>query len=165
MKPHKALEFFKARPIVTSILAGLLVMILSTYALSWFVPDAACNDGYLSPSIGRQGACSHHGGVHHTLWGLLPLIAAVATGIYVFTRYVTPPPSVTGPTPQAPITLTAAPIPSTPTTSAMKAAVLCPRCGGSMRKRQARKGRYAGSTFMGCSNYPICKGIRPVLPG
>jgi len=27
------------------------------------VPEAVCSDGWASPSIGRQGACSHHGGV------------------------------------------------------------------------------------------------------
>ena len=35
----------------------------------------------------------------------------------------------------------------------------CPKCGSSMRKRQARKGRFRGKYFYGCSNYPVCHGI------
>jgi len=40
--------------------------------------------------------------------------------------------------------------------------VLCPRCGGQMIKRMARKGRNAGSYFWGCGRYPVCKGTRPI---
>lgn len=37
--------------------------------------------------------------------------------------------------------------------------VLCPRCGAPMVKRQAQKGKNAGSCFYGCSNFPKCRGI------
>ena len=39
---------------------------------------SACSDGWRSGSIGRQGACSHHGGVsyHGVQWDILALIAA-----------------------------------------------------------------------------------------
>jgi len=33
----------------------------------------------------------------------------------------------------------------------------CPRCGSDLVERTARKGSNAGSTFMGCKNYPRCK--------
>ena len=36
----------------------------------------------------------------------------------------------------------------------------CPRCDSPMVERTAKKGRYAGQTFWGCSRYPNCKGIR-----
>ena len=36
----------------------------------------------------------------------------------------------------------------------------CPRCGSSMTRRMARRGRYAGHSFWGCSRYPSCKGTR-----
>lgn len=36
--------------------------------------------------------------------------------------------------------------------------VLCFACGAQMRIRQAKKGRNAGNLFLGCSNYPNCKG-------
>ena len=35
----------------------------------------------------------------------------------------------------------------------------CPKCGSSMVKRKARKGKYAGSEFYGCSTYPKCRGM------
>ena len=35
----------------------------------------------------------------------------------------------------------------------------CPSCGSNMVKRTARKGRYAGSQFWGCSRYPRCRGL------
>ena len=40
---------------------------------------------------------------------------------------------------------------------------VCPRCGKAMVLRVARKGPGAGSEFWGCSNYPSCKAIKPVL--
>ena len=36
----------------------------------------------------------------------------------------------------------------------------CPRCGGDLVKRAAKKGPNAGSEFLGCSNYPKCKFTR-----
>jgi four helix bundle suffix protein len=38
----------------------------------------------------------------------------------------------------------------------------CPKCGGEMVRRTARKGARAGSPFWGCPNYPDCNGILPV---
>lgn len=35
----------------------------------------------------------------------------------------------------------------------------CPKCGSKMRLNTARKGRYAGQNFWGCSKYPHCNGI------
>jgi len=37
----------------------------------------------------------------------------------------------------------------------------CPKCGGLMALRTARKGPRAGSQFWGCLAYPDCKGTRP----
>ena len=36
----------------------------------------------------------------------------------------------------------------------------CPKCGGDLVARFARKGPMPGSRFLGCSNYPRCKYIR-----
>lgn len=38
----------------------------------------------------------------------------------------------------------------------------CPRCGSSMVRRLARRGRNAGNHFWGCSRYPRCKGVRNI---
>ena len=37
----------------------------------------------------------------------------------------------------------------------------CPKCGGPMVRRIARKGRAAGDSFWGCTEYPTCHGTRP----
>lgn len=37
---------------------------------------------------------------------------------------------------------------------------VCPRCGGKLILRTARKGYNAGKSFYGCSNYPKCKYIK-----
>ena len=36
---------------------------------------------------------------------------------------------------------------------------LCPVCGAMMLRRSARRGRYRGRDFFGCSRYPACSGI------
>ena len=36
----------------------------------------------------------------------------------------------------------------------------CPRCGGPMVRRTARKGARVGTSFWGCSAYPRCRGTR-----
>lgn len=41
---------------------------------------------------------------------------------------------------------------------------LCPLCGSNVVQRTARKGRYAGKVFFGCTRYPRCKGIRKAIP-
>lgn len=38
--------------------------------------------------------------------------------------------------------------------------VLCPRCGGRMVRRTARRGHRQGNQFWGCARYPSCKGTR-----
>lgn len=38
----------------------------------------------------------------------------------------------------------------------------CPKCGAPMVERIARRGRYSGRKFEGCSRYPECDGVRPV---
>lgn len=40
----------------------------------------------------------------------------------------------------------------------------CPKCGAEMKKRVARQGSNAGNEFWGCSAYPACKGILPLMP-
>lgn len=58
----------------------------------WGPVIITCVDGWHSPSIGRQGACSHHGGVKpnpRSGWiFLISLVSALAT--YLFLRYFAP---------------------------------------------------------------------------
>lgn len=34
---------------------------------------------------------------------------------------------------------------------------ICPKCGGELKRREAKRGRAAGSYFLGCSNFPQCR--------
>jgi DNA-binding helix-hairpin-helix protein with protein kinase domain len=52
----------------------------------------------------------------------------------------------------------AAPVRSTSSAGARS----CPRCAAGMVLRTARRGRNSGSTFWGCSRYPVCRGTRNV---
>lgn len=61
------------------------------------------------------------------------------------------------PAPQ-PATTPAAPAPQTAETS-LSAAPTCPKCGGAMERRTAKRGANAGAQFWGCTNYPRCRGI------
>lgn len=38
----------------------------------------------------------------------------------------------------------------------------CPKCGKPMIKRMQKKGQGQGREFWGCSDYPVCNGIRPI---
>jgi len=39
----------------------------------------------------------------------------------------------------------------------------CPRCGGRLEQKVARKGRSAGHSFLGCSRYPACEFTRDIV--
>lgn len=44
-------------------------------------------------------------------------------------------------------------------------APLCPDCGKPMLKRMQKRGQNQGKEFWGCSDYPNCRGIRPINQG
>jgi restriction system protein len=51
--------------------------------------------------------------------------------------------------------------PTTPKQAVMPPAPLvCPKCGGEMVERLAKRGANAGKTFWGCRRYPQCQGVR-----
>jgi len=54
----------------------------------------------------------------------------------------------------------ASPRPSSYAPAPSGSAPSCPRCGSSMQRRLARRGRNAGNYFWGCMRYPRCKGTR-----
>ena len=45
-----------------------------------------------------------------------------------------------------------------------EASLICPRCGGSLVLRVAKKGANAGNSFYGCSNYPKCRYVKNIDP-
>jgi hypothetical protein len=77
--------------IITPFRVGLLAFLLSLFVMSGLVGPATCVDGWHSPSIGRPGACSWHGGVDRSsgdavLIGsvFLGVVCAAATGYLSF---------------------------------------------------------------------------------
>jgi len=64
-----------------SSVAGLIVGLAATYFLFQLMPDPTCDDGWLSSSIGRRGACSFHGGVErHDFLQFLALLGGALSG-------------------------------------------------------------------------------------
>ncbi|MFJ1270014.1 hypothetical protein ACD661_15755 [Legionella lytica] len=60
---------------------GWLAGIFIYFLLGYLGPSPACNDGSVSYSIGRRGACSHHGGVdHHSLYHLFVIFSGIIVG-------------------------------------------------------------------------------------
>jgi restriction system protein len=49
-----------------------------------------------------------------------------------------------------------------PTDRAGKEELVCPKCGGPMALRTARKGKNSGSQFWGCCGYPKGNGVRQI---
>jgi hypothetical protein len=47
-------------------------------------------------------------------------------------------------------------------TSAGIESPVCPRCGGGMIERTAKRGNSVGQKFWGCSSYPKCSGTRQI---
>ncbi|MBM9514965.1 topoisomerase DNA-binding C4 zinc finger domain-containing protein [Desulfobulbus marinus] len=44
----------------------------------------------------------------------------------------------------------------------VKANPVCPKCGGPLVKRTAKKGSRAGQDFWGCSAFPKCRFTKPI---
>mgnify|MGYP000093517658 CR=1 FL=1 len=137
-------------------IVGFITFLVLTFAGSAIVGPLTCNDGWQSPSIGKQGACSHHGGVND-LPKYLVMIVSVFGGVIVGSYY-------SG-------TQSRVHIPSDDSESSddgdsfdrehidVKDLITCPLCGSRMVERTARQGKYKGNKFFGCSQYPKCKGL------
>lgn len=59
---------------------GFAAFVLAMFVIGMNMGPTRCNSGWKSSSIGRQGACSHHGGVNRTP-ETLRLLASMAFGI------------------------------------------------------------------------------------
>lgn len=68
---------------------GILTFIAAIITISTFMGPTTCKSGWKSPSIGRQGACSHNGGVDRTpafLRFIASLGLAIGAGVLVAKR-------------------------------------------------------------------------------
>lgn len=69
-----------AKQKITGWAVGVAVYLL----LLQLLPEVRCADGWASPSIGKPGACSHHGGVRgNEIYAVLILGASVVCGVFV----------------------------------------------------------------------------------
>lgn len=153
---------FLKSPLGLAIVAFLAVFVGGSVALNALIPTT-CRDGWHSPSIGRKGACSWHGGVTDHGKGALTLLFSGAAAFGAFgwrgsrqrsTNEAPTPPPFSLPRQQSPLPL--------PPPRAPDGAVACPMCGALMVKRLARRGRSRGKEFWGCSQYPSCHGTRNI---
>ena len=55
--------------------------------------------------------------------------------------------------------VTPAIVPPITTSKTSQSQKQCPKCGGTMILRTARKGQNAGNQFWGCATYPACRGV------
>ncbi len=74
------MERLRRHPIATAIIVFFIVR----FASSFFVGPTTCSDGWQSASIGRRGACSHHGGVGTNGGALLATLFSLGCGIAAF---------------------------------------------------------------------------------
>src|SRR5580693_2789409 len=129
--------------------AGVLLFLVSFFGLGYLIGPATCNDGWHSPSIGRQGACSWHGGVNHTPEFLIAVFSAIlGFAVYFWLKWkheaererlyygegTGKPRAYEGPR--------------------------CPHCNSEMTRRVATRGSRKGLTFFGCVHFPRCRGTR-----
>ena len=63
-----------------AIVSFFIVQSLLTILFDEMLGPVKCNDGYASPSIGRSGACSSHGGVDRSRDALIALLSVAGAG-------------------------------------------------------------------------------------
>ncbi len=128
----------------------LIALTCGLFAGSIVVSDGRsyCRDGSTTRSSGR-GACSWHGGQ-----GMQPAkrvvfwVYVASVGVWAYFSFIRSGPEGSSSGNQRPKGVDT-PRPTHP----------CPTCGSQMRLRTARKGRFKGSKFWGCSRYPLCTSI------
>lgn len=161
---------------------ALAVFLVLQVIASLVLGETTCSDGWASRSIGKQGACSHHGGVDGSV-GVVIFLMAIAAGWSFYASSISrhfdekqPKNSKRSNVPgliAPPILLDAAPIDVGPTQNTLPPQVRqrkalgstvhkCPKCGLGMVKRKSRTGYHRGKYFWGCSDFPDCKGVKQV---
>ena len=118
-----------------------------------------CRDGWPSPSIGRQGACSHHGGVASSPL-LFELILSMLAGWAASALRNRPLEKRRLAERRAEQERFEAEIKA----KAQIDRIACPLCRFPLRMRRAYRGKNKGGHFMGCTRYPQCKGTRDLTP-
>lgn len=164
-----------------SVVVGFVTMLGLSILAGQLLGPINCRDGWASSSIGRQGACSHHGGVDRSREGLVIIFMIVGGGIgfafynsFLGERLDKPrqrpkPPTHRSPQPAPPPAPNQPSPPRTPIPRAPKpfiqpraGAKACPKCGSAMKLRSPLRSHYTGRKFWGCTRYPDCTGTTNV---
>ena len=114
-----------------------------------------CKDGWASPSIGRRGACSHHGGV-----GTTP--GSYGLPLSIFLGWIAG--ALRQRTLDKRRSVELERLNEKEKEAARAQGIACPVCGFHLVRRRARRGKNKGGYFMGCSRYPTCRGTRDLTP-
>ena len=134
---------------------GFVVFLVSYFGLKYLSGPTTCNDGWHSPSIGKQGACSWHGGVNNTP-DLVALCLSVILGFIVYVWLKLREEQKREQLYRALVGDNKNPEYDGP---------LCPLCNSEMRIRVAKRGPNKGGVFFGCSRFPSCRGTRSFTQG
>ena len=119
---------------------------------------ASCRDGWHSPSIGRRGACSHHGGVASSPL-LFELMLSILAGWAAGVLRNRPLERRRERRRLAERRAAHERIEAEIKAKAQADGIACPLCGFPLRMR--RMGKSKRGYFMGCTRYPVCTGWRP----
>lgn len=157
------MKFVKRHPILT----GIALFLFCVVGLNILFGPATCRDGWRSSSIGRQGACSHHGGVDRSKGSIAFFIAVVVGGGVGYSLYQKAEAEEREVRRVEHERHKAAQAERENKlkrefveTGGKQGGPACPICGSLMLARTARKGKRRGSQFWGCSRYPACRGTR-----
>ncbi len=138
------------------IILGAIVGFTTNIIILLFLPSrkVVCRDGWESPSIGIIGACSHHGGVEQDTRLFFAFFFSVFLGLVVTIWYISKQYKE-----DEKIRNIKEAKEKERLEELKRNSPSCPICSNYMTKRVAKKGKYIGKEFWGCSNYPKCKGI------
>lgn len=156
-----------------SVIVGLVCALVLSFAAGQLLGPIKCRDGWASPSIGRQGACSWHGGVDRSRSGLgviFLVLGGVVGVLFYSTRFAarldqnggrSSPPVSLEPSKVSSASISPVVFPQyapKPFVAPQPGAKACPTCGSAMRIRSARRGPRSGCQFWGCVRFPDCRG-------
>lgn len=138
------------------VLIGLVVFIVTYVAIGSIQGPTVCRDGWRSPSIGRSGACSHHGGIDRGPAGLrfiVSLLLGIGSGFL----------------PQTLASLRNAGSAESETSNRQTAQARdtsrdrpCRRCGGVMRPIMFKPKSSPPRAIWQCLDFPACIGAETV---
>ncbi|MDX2027193.1 MAG: topoisomerase DNA-binding C4 zinc finger domain-containing protein [Alphaproteobacteria bacterium] len=153
------------RPVINAlakhpVLSAIVTFFILRIAGSPLILPTTCRDGSHSSSIGRQGACSWHGGIG-TNWSALLVTIVSAAAAFALWSFLENKNEQKRKHDREMAKIRQAEMEKAIKEDADQKGVACPKCGFPLRTRIARRGRYKGKEFWGCSRYPSCDGMKP----